>query len=145
MNPLVQYYLRQAGRGSRRDPGGIGPVYDSPLYLQRGHGIGSFLGGLFGSIRPLVWSGDKSLGKATVKALGQETLRTGGRILSDIADKTPDISTSDIISKHVTASTQNLISKLRGQGRKRKRAAPKKRKPNKKIKIVKSDKRDIFS
>jgi hypothetical protein len=96
MNPLVHYYLRQAGRGSRRD-NGIGPVYASPLYLQRGHGIGSFLGGLFRSVRPLLWSGAKILGKATVKALGREALRTGGRILSDIADKTPDVSTSDII------------------------------------------------
>jgi hypothetical protein len=115
MNLLVQYYLRQAGRVSTRDPNGIGPVYASPLYLQRGHGIGSFLGGLFRLERPLHWSGAKSQGKATVKALGREALRTGSRILSDIADKIPDLSTSDIISKHVIASTQNLISKLRGQ------------------------------
>jgi hypothetical protein len=54
MNHLVQYYLRQAGRNSRRDRNGIGPVYASPLYLQRGHGIGSFLGGLFRSVRPFV-------------------------------------------------------------------------------------------
>jgi hypothetical protein len=127
MNPLVQYYLRQAGRGSGRDPNGIGPIYTSPLYLQRGHGIGSFLGGLFRSVRPLLRSGAKNLGNATVKALGREALRTGSRILSDIADKAPDVRTSDIISKHVTASTQNLISKLHGGGcGKRKRAAPKK-------------------
>jgi hypothetical protein len=142
MNPLIQYYLKQAGRGSRRDPNGIRPVYARPLNLQRGHGIGRFFGGLFRSVRLLLWSGTKSLVMATVKALGQEALHTGSRILSDIADRTPDVSTSDIISKHVTASTQNLISKLRGRVANVSEQHPKKRKPNKRAKTVK---RDIFT
>jgi hypothetical protein len=142
MNPLVQYYLRQAGRDSRRDPNGIGPIYTSPLSLQSGHCIGSPLGGLFRSVRPLLWSGAKNLVQATVKTFGREALRTGSRILSDIADKAPDVRTSVIISKHVIASTQNLISKLHGIcSRKRKRAL-KKRRPNKRAKTAK---RDIFS
>jgi hypothetical protein len=37
--------------------------------------------------RPLLWSGAKTLGK--------ETLPTGGKILTDIADKTPGASTHD--------------------------------------------------
>jgi len=39
MDPLVRYYLHQAGRGKNN---GIGPVYATPLVIQRGYGIGSF-------------------------------------------------------------------------------------------------------
>ncbi len=105
-DPLLQYYLHQAGRGSH---GGIGPIYSVPSFLQRGHGIGSFLSGMFPLVRPVLWSG--------VKAVGQETLRTGGRILSDQADNTAgDVKPRHIISKHVGDSTQTLIQKLRGKG-----------------------------
>jgi hypothetical protein len=52
--------------------------------------------------------------------VGRETLRTGGKILTDIAkNNSPDISARDIVSKHVTESTQTLIRKLLGRGRKR--------------------------
>jgi hypothetical protein len=98
-------------------------IYASPRYLQRGHVVDTFLGGLFRSVRPLFWSRAKSLGSVTVKAFVREALCTGSRILSDITDKAPDVRTCDMISKYVSASTQNLIGKLRIQGRKRKRAA----------------------
>ena len=110
-DPLLQYYLHQAGRGSH---GGIGPIYSVPPFLQRGHGLGSFLSGLFRLVRPVLWSG--------VKAVGRETLRTGGSILFDLAYNTA----KDIIAKHVSDSAQTLIQKLRGKGRKRP-AAPKSR------------------
>jgi hypothetical protein len=111
MHPLEMYYLNQAGR-CRASPPGIGPVYAAPLYLQRGHGIGNLFGSLFRWVRPLLWSG--------AKAVGRETLRTGGKILSDIAvNKSPDVSAGDIVSKYVKESAQNLIGKLRGRGRKR--------------------------
>jgi hypothetical protein len=58
------------------------------------------------------------------KAVGQEALRAGGNILTDMAEnKSP---ARDIVSRHVTASTQNLVKKLRGGGRKRKAPAAKK-------------------
>ena len=76
-DPHVQYYLHQAGRGSHTV---IGPIYSVPTFVQRGHGIGSFLSGLFRLVRPVLWSG--------VKAVGRETMRTGGKILSDLADNT---------------------------------------------------------
>ena len=128
---LVQYYLRQAGRGSAN---GIGPIYLVPPFTQRGHGIGTFLSKLFRLVRPMPWSG--------VKAVRRETLRTGGKILTDIADT--DVKRRHIIAKHVGEPAQNLIQKLRG--RVRKRAAPKSQrgKPPKKKK-VKITKRDIFS
>ena len=131
MHPLVVYYLRQAGRGGSE---GIGPVYSAPLYMQRGQGIGNFFGNLFRWVKPIIWSG--------AKAFGRETLRTGGKILSDIAENRSDeVNAKDIISRHVSDSTQNLINKLRGRGQKRRRVT-KKRKPNEKAKIIK---RDIFS
>jgi hypothetical protein len=113
MQPLVRYYLHQPGRGS--DDNGIGPIYSTSPFLQRGHGIGNFLGGLFSFIKPMLWSAGK--------AVGQEALRAGGNILTDMAEnKSP---ARDIVSRHVTASTQNLAQKLRGGGRKRKAASAK--------------------
>jgi len=98
MHPLETYYPNQAGRGLSPTPG-IGPIYSSPLYLKRGHGIGNFLGTLFRFVRPLLWT------------VG----RTGCKIITDIAkNKSPDVPVEDIISKHegnaVTESTHRLIS-----------------------------------
>ena len=74
MDTLVKYYVRQAGGGDN----GVGPIYTVPPFVQRGRGIGSFLSGLFRAVRPILWSGAKDFGKATLKALGNEALRTGG-------------------------------------------------------------------
>jgi len=63
MTPLGQYYVRQAGGGGGRDHSGIGPIYSVPPFLQRGHGIGSFLRGLGRTVRPVPWSSAKSLGR----------------------------------------------------------------------------------
>ena len=42
--------------------------------------------------------------------MGLETLRSRGKILTDIAqNKSPEVSPKDIVSNHVTASVQNLI------------------------------------
>ena len=109
MDPLVRYYLRQAGRGHTN---GIGPIYEAPPVLQRGYGIGSFMAGLWRTVRPILWSG--------AKTLGRETLRTGGDILSDMARSTGGESPSEIVSRRVNETVQNLIGKLRGRGRKRK-------------------------
>jgi hypothetical protein len=118
MDPLVQYYKRQTRHG-RED---ICPIYSTPPFVQTGHGLGSVLAGLFRTLRPILWSGAKSAGEEALKALGREALRTGGNIIRDNAEK-PPTQTTDIISKHVAASTQNIIEKLRGSGaRQRKRA-----------------------
>jgi len=78
MYPLVQYNLHQAGRGRNN---GIGTVYATPLVLQRGYGIGSFLNGLWRVVIRIIWSG--------AKALERGTLRTGGDILTDITRSSP--------------------------------------------------------
>jgi hypothetical protein len=132
MHPLVHYYLHQAGRGNGSNR--IGPIYSTPPFLQRGHGIGSFLGGLFRFIKPMLWS--------ACKAVGKEALRAGGNILTDIAEnKSPDVSARDTVS-HVTASTQNLVQKLRGGGKCKRKAASGSIRKTKKAKLTK---RDIFS
>lgn len=64
-----EYYLNQAGSG-------FSNIYAGPSY-QRGYGIGSFLGGLFRSVYPL-------LKKGTV-ALGSELLKTGASCLGDLS------------------------------------------------------------
>ena len=110
----------------------VGPIYVLPL--QRGHGIGSFLSGLFRAVRPVLWSGAKDFGKATLKALGKLALRTGGKILMGIADN-PTVSAHDIISKNLTESLQNLTGNMmRGQGRKRKRGTSRKWRQFKRVK-----------
>jgi len=118
MHPIEQYYLRQSGRESGTD---ISPIFSTPC-VQRGHGIGVFFGCLFLRVLPIFWSGDI--------ALGRETLRTGGNILSDIAENkaTTTFEGRNIVSKHLIESRQNLINKLGGRGRKNKGTAKIKRK-----------------
>jgi len=51
-------------------------------------------------------------------AMGRDTLRTGSKILTDIVEnKSPAVSAGDVVTKHVTESTQRLIGKWQGRGR----------------------------
>ena len=137
MKDLQQYYLHQASSGTHS---GLDLIYSVLPFVQRRHGIGSFLSGLFRLVRSVLWSG--------VKAVGRETIRTGGRILSDLADYTAgDFKPRHIIAKHVSDSAQNLTQKLRGRGCKR--AAPLKSrglppKQKAKSKAAKTTERNIF-
>ena len=159
MYPLTRYYIHQAGGGgsSCSGDGGVGPIYSVPPFVQRGHGLGSFLGGLFRSLRPFVFSAGK--------AIGREALRTGSRILTDMADNPQQLAVKEIISKNLQDTVQNLGSRMTGRGRKRKRRStsrakskktPKRRttkkktkKPTRKRTVARrnntSIKRDIFS
>lgn len=65
----TEYYLNQAGSG-------IGNVYSGSVY-QKGQGIGSFLGGLFRCVFPLLKSGSK--------VMGSELLKSTANIISDIS------------------------------------------------------------
>lgn len=71
--PYEHYYSHQAGSG-------IGVIYKGAPY-QRGHGIGSFLGGLFRSVLPLLSSG--------ARVIGKEALKTGVGLLSDMVSSRP--------------------------------------------------------
>jgi hypothetical protein len=95
-------------------------------------------------MKPILWTGGQSL--------GHETIRTGGKILSDLADNTSTkVKSADIVSKRICESAQNLIGRvLKGRGRKRKRNStplrktkPKQTHTAKKARL--SNKRDIFS
>src|SRR5436190_3052867 len=69
-DPYLSYYRhQQLGHG-------VSSVYQGAAY-QRGHGVGSFLGGLFRTISPLLKSG--------ASTVGREALRTGVGFLGDIA------------------------------------------------------------
>jgi len=116
MDPLVRYCLHQAGGGQHY---GIGPIYASPPFFQRGYGIGSFLAGLWRVVRPALWSGAKNFGR--------ETLRTGGDILTHIARST-DEDPRDIVSRRLSETAQNLIGKLRVRIRKRRAGVVKRKK-----------------
>lgn len=73
MDPYVSYYVKQAGNG-------IGPVFaGSPI--QKGHGIGSWLGSLFRSVFPLLKSG--------AQAVGKEALNAGFGVLRDTINQKP--------------------------------------------------------
>jgi len=113
MHPLTRYYIHQAGGGGGS---GVGPIYSLPPYIQRGHGIDDYLGTLFRAIKPLSFTGANAAGKA----LGRAALRTGSKILSEIADN-PQMNYKDIISKNVQEYFQNLRNTMMGGGRKRKR------------------------
>jgi len=72
-DPYLAYYKNQLGSG-------VSTVYRGASY-QRGHGIGSFLGGLFRTIAPLLRSG--------VKTVGQEAMKTGVNVLHDVISTVP--------------------------------------------------------
>lgn len=74
MSHYDSYFDVQTG-GARTGYGGISQVYIGSPH-QRGHGIGSFLGGLFRSIIPLLKQG--------ARAVGKEALRAGANVASDI-------------------------------------------------------------
>ena len=65
---ITQYYLRQAGGGGQ---------YYAGATFQKGHGIGSWLGGLFRTVLPLLKSG--------AAVVGKEAARAGSHILADVA------------------------------------------------------------
>jgi hypothetical protein len=109
---FTQYYLTQAvlgGRGIR----GIGPVYSAPPFLKKGHGIGNILWSLFQAFRPHMWQAAKTVGVESLKILGREALRAGTNIVHDIAQN-PQTDPTDIVGKHASESTQNIVRKLWG-------------------------------
>ena len=80
--------------------------------------------------------------------LGRESVRTGGRILADLAQNTnSDVTPRDIVAKHLSESVGKVLS---GRGRKRKRnvtttTARTGIRKTKKQKTKAPNKRDIFS
>lgn len=127
---LTQYYLAQAGSG-------MGDFYSGPIY-QRGYGIGSFLGGLFRSILPLL--------KKTGVAIGKEVLHSGSNFISDLGNNVNPRAAFDMRAKETLQKIKKKV--LTGDGyksvkRSKKRQLPKNNR-SVKAKRLKIDK-DIFS
>jgi hypothetical protein len=94
---FTAYYESQAtGRG-------VGGSYKS-IRLQKGNGIGSFLGGLFRKVMPYI--------KSSASAIGNELLNTGVGLLRDHLKGTdPRASIKD----RVTTASTNLGNKASAQ------------------------------
>lgn len=90
--PYEHYYSKQAGSG-------INVIYKGALH-QRGHGIGSFLGGLFRSVLPLLTSG--------AKVIGKEALNSGIGLLSDVVASRP---IKESIKNRLKEASSNLKRK----------------------------------
>lgn len=94
------YFNAQTGGGGRTGYGGISSVYvGSPN--QRGHGIGSFLGGLFRRILPFL--------KAGAQTVGKEVLRTGVNAAQDII--TGGLNPREAFKSRLRESGKNLKRK----------------------------------
>jgi hypothetical protein len=80
-------------------------------------------------VQPVLWS--------SAKSLGRKALRTGGKIMTEIADNPSQ--TGHILSQHATETTQNIIKTLRGGSRKRvaSRKPPRKHRKTERAKITK--------
>lgn len=78
MDYYSTYYDELQNGGSRG--GGIPRVFVGSPY-QRGHGIGSFLGGLFRRVLPYLTRG--------VRTVGKEALRAGANIIEDVENNMP--------------------------------------------------------
>ncbi len=110
---LTEYYLNQAQTGQ-----GMG--YYSGIHGQRGHGLGTFLGGLFRTVLPFL---GRTL-KSGARSVGSEALRAGTGILSDIVSgQNPQ----EAAKRRIGLAGRNLYeqaaskiqSKMRGNGIKR--------------------------
>lgn len=114
----------------------IGPVYHASYRVQKGEGIGSFLGGMFRLIRPLFVRG--------AKAVGREALKTGAHILTDISTKQPSEKLESIIHNRISeAVDRNMTgSGALKRGLKRKRGQSSGRART--VKRLVREKRDIF-
>ncbi len=108
---ITEFYLHQAGGGQ----------YYAGSSFQKGHGIGSWLGGLFRTVLPLLKSG--------AKAVGKEAARAGAHVLADVVSGDP---VGESAKRHAGEAVQNLKRKaaaaMSGSGRrpiKRRKLAPK--------------------
>lgn len=89
----TEYYLNQAGSG-------FSNVYAGPAY-QRGYGVGSFLGGLFRSLYPLLKKGSV--------ALGSELLKAGASCISDMSHNGDP---QEVFKKRGKETVQNLSKRV---------------------------------
>lgn len=101
---LSKYYIAQAGSGGST-------FYSGPIYQrgsgrnQRGAGIGSFLGGLFRRILPV-------LRKGTV-VVGREVINSGTNFIDDLRN---NVTPQDAMKKRSKEAVVNLVKKAMNGG-----------------------------
>lgn len=109
-NQLTNYYVTQAGGGQ----------FYVGLSHQKGYGIGSWLGGLFRSVFPLLRSG--------ATAVGKEAIRAGGHILADVARGQNLKSSAKAHAREaVTNLKRRATAVMQGRGSIKRRRTPPKR------------------
>ena len=114
---MTQYYRSQlytAPRGQYKDyyirsqfgNGGVLPAYRGAP-VQSGHGIGSFLSGLFKTAVPIL----SSVGRGVAKTAGKALLSTGRKILGDVISgasvKSSIVNRSKEAGKHLLKRAAN--------------------------------------
>jgi len=134
-NQITNYYVTQAG-------GGSGHYYAGSSF-QKGHGIGSWLGGLFRSILPVLRSG--------AAAVGKEAARAGSGVLADVASGRNFRGSAQ---KRIEEAAENLANTVKrkaggnmtGSGAiKRRKVPPKAHSASKSRKSKTSAQQDIYS
>jgi hypothetical protein len=102
MDSLADYYIHQGGGGgsSEQLDDLFGPMYVGSPYVQRGHGIGSFLAGLFRSLKP--WAAKHSVREHRFSRI--------------LGTNNPRRKVKDIVADRLAESAQRLVTKLRGGG-----------------------------
>src|SRR6218665_1967045 len=85
------YYVKQSGNGM--------PVFHGTR-MQRGHGLGSILSGLFRRAWPVIQSG--------AKAFGKQFLKTGLQVANDVVERRPLIKESGM--KRVPEGIKSFVS-----------------------------------
>ena len=98
-NSVVSILQKQRGFG-RPGYAGISHVYIGS-HNQHGHGIGSFLGGLFRRVLPWLQRG--------ARAVGKEAVRAGMNVASDVLSK--DMNFKDSLRTRARESGKNLKRK----------------------------------
>lgn len=107
LEALTQYYIAQAGSGNS--------FYSGPIYqrgrgpIQRGGGVGSFLGGLFRRVLPILKKG--------TTAVGRELINSGSNFLNDIANNVNPRTAFKNRSKEAVANLGRKV--MYGEGYKR--------------------------
>jgi hypothetical protein len=122
---MTNYYVTQAGGGGGFYSGigyqrGYG-IYVGKAY-QKGYGLGSWLGGLFRTVLPLLKSG--------ALAVGKEALRAGGNVVADLATgenfkqsvNRRASEAGDVLSQKLKRKTESMQG---SGGIKRRKTAPK--------------------
>lgn len=98
-DPYLAYYRRQ----QLQTGAGIDKVFRGAPY-QRGHGVGSFLGGMFRTITPLLKSGAATVAK--------EALKSGVGFLGDIATRDPKEAAEDRFKQFTETLKRKADGKL---------------------------------